>query len=50
VEQNLVPILPGILLGAIRARALTVADADQIKAKLEQRRFKMNFDSFASLI
>jgi len=41
---------PGIILAAIRAQALTVADADKIKAILEQRRFKMNFDSFASLI
>jgi predicted nucleic acid-binding protein len=41
---------PGILLAAIRAGALTVAAADQIKAKLEQRRFKMTFDSFGSLI
>jgi predicted nucleic acid-binding protein len=41
---------PGILLAAIRAGALTVAAADEIKAKLEQRRFKMKFDSFASLI
>jgi predicted nucleic acid-binding protein len=41
---------PGILLAAIRGGALTVAAADEIKAKLEQRRFKMKFDSFASLI
>lgn len=41
---------PGILLTAIRAGALTVAAADAIKAKLEQRRFKMTFDSFGSLI
>jgi predicted nucleic acid-binding protein len=41
---------PGILLAAIRAGALTVAAADEIKTKLEQRRFKMKFDSFASLI
>jgi predicted nucleic acid-binding protein len=41
---------PGIILGAIHARALTVVAADEIKARLEQRRFKMNFDSFASLI
>lgn len=31
---------PGILLATIRAGALTVAAADQIKAKLEQRRFQ----------
>ena len=41
---------PGILLAAIRAGALTMVDADEIKARLEQRRFKMKFDSFASLI
>jgi predicted nucleic acid-binding protein len=41
---------PGILLASIRAGALTVTAADEIKAKLEQRRFKMKFDSFASLI
>jgi predicted nucleic acid-binding protein len=41
---------PGILLAAIRAGALTVVDADEIKARLEQRRFKTKFDSFASLI
>jgi len=41
---------PGILLAAIRAGALTVAAADEIKTKLEQKRFKMKFDSFASLI
>jgi predicted nucleic acid-binding protein len=41
---------PGILLAAIRAGELTVAAADEIKIKLEQRRFKMKFDSFASLI
>jgi hypothetical protein len=41
---------PGILLASIRAGALTVTVADEIKTKLEQRRFKMKFDSFASLI
>ena len=41
---------PGILLAAIRAGKLTVAAADEIKIKLEQRRFKMKFDSFASLV
>lgn len=41
---------PGILLAAIRGGKLTVVEADEIKAKLEQRRFKMKFDSFASLI
>jgi predicted nucleic acid-binding protein len=41
---------PGILLAAIRAGALSVAEADQIKERLEQRRFTMKFDSFGSLI
>jgi predicted nucleic acid-binding protein len=41
---------PGILLAAIHNGKLTVVAADEIKAKLEQRRFKMKFDSFASLI
>jgi len=41
---------PGILLASIRAGVLTVTAADEIKTKLEQRRFKMKFDSFASLI
>jgi predicted nucleic acid-binding protein len=41
---------PGILLAAIRAGALTIEAADQIKMKLEQRRFKMKFDSFRSLV
>lgn len=41
---------PGILLAAIRCGRLTVVAADEIKAKLEQRRFKMKFDSFGSLV
>ena len=41
---------PGILLAAIRAGRLSIAEADQIKTTLEQRRFKMKFDSFGSLI
>ena len=41
---------PGILLAAIRAGALAVAAADEIKTKLEQKRFKMKFDSFESLM
>ena len=41
---------PGILLAAIRAGELTVTAADEIKIRLEQRRFKMKFDSFASLV
>jgi len=41
---------PGILLAAIRRGELTVAAADEIKTQLEKRRFKMKFDSFASLI
>jgi|SRR5579872_3532427 len=41
---------PGILLAAIRAGALTIMEADEVKTKLEQRRFKMKFDSFGSLV
>jgi hypothetical protein len=41
---------PGILLAAIRAGALTIEAADQIKTNLEQRRFKIKFDLFRSLV
>lgn len=40
---------PGIILLAIRAGLLTVQQADEIKATLEQSRFKMAFRSFADL-
>lgn len=41
---------PGILLKAIRCGSITVGQADDIKAELETRRFKMNFKSFADLL
>ncbi len=40
---------PAILLICIRARMLTVATADAIKAELERHRFRMAFKSFADL-
>lgn len=40
---------PGILLQAIRARLLTIEQADAIKTELEGHRFKMSFVSFAEL-
>ncbi len=41
---------PAILLSCILAGALTVADADEIKAELERHRFRMAFTSFDELI
>jgi len=41
---------PGLLLIAIKAGRLTVAEADRIKAVLETKRFKMKFGSFADLL
>ncbi len=41
---------PGLILLAIRARNLTVVEADQIKAALEANRFRMRFRSFADLV
>ena len=41
---------PGILLKAIRDGALTIEDADAIKAELEKTRFRMTFDSFRDLL
>jgi len=40
---------PGILLGSVRARTLTVEEADAMKGELERQRFKMSFSSFADL-
>lgn len=40
---------PGLLLMAIKAGRLSVAEADRIKALLETKRFKMKFGSFADL-
>jgi predicted nucleic acid-binding protein len=54
VENRLGPgrilTTPGILLKAIQGRVLTVSEADRIKAKLESRRFRMSFGSFADLV
>jgi predicted nucleic acid-binding protein len=41
---------PGLILLAIRAGTLTIAQADQLKAVLEANRFKMRFRSFADLV
>ena len=41
---------PGLLLMAVKAGRLSVADADQVKAVLETKRFKMKFGSFAELL
>lgn len=41
---------PGLLLSAIRAGALTVDEADQAKAVLEQHRFRVRFGSFRELL
>jgi predicted nucleic acid-binding protein len=40
----------GILLLAIRADVLTVEDADRAKDRLEECRFRMNFNSFKELL
>jgi predicted nucleic acid-binding protein len=41
---------PGILTYAITSRVITVEDADQAKALLEQRRFIMSFSSFRDVL
>lgn len=41
---------PGVLLKAILNGAISLAEADGIKAKLEQHRFVMDFASFADLV
>lgn len=41
---------PGILLSAIRAGVLTVEEADEAKAVLEQHRFRVRFGSFRELL
>jgi len=41
---------PGILVEAIHSEALTVEGADEIKARLEAHRFRMNFGSFAEIV
>lgn len=41
---------PGLLLFAIRTGVLTVEEADQAKAVLEQHRFRVRFKSFRDLL
>lgn len=41
---------PGLLVLAIRCGALTIEEADQIKATLEGQRFRMNFASFRDVL
>lgn len=41
---------PGVLVLAIRAGVLTVERADEVKAVLESRRFRMRFASFRDVI
>ena len=41
---------PGLLLRAIHRGTIEVAAADDMKAELERRRFKMSFGSFADLL
>lgn len=41
---------PGLIVLAIRAGLITVDEADQMKATLEQHRFRMPFDSFRERI
>ncbi len=41
---------PGLILNAIHLGRLGVDEADELKAFLETRRFKMRFESFAQLV
>lgn len=41
---------PGILLLAIRAGRLSVEEADELKARLDEHRFKMAFRSFRDVL
>lgn len=41
---------PGLLVEAIRSDLMTVAEADGIKSRLEEMRFRMAFDSFSGLV
>lgn len=41
---------PGVLLRCIQRGVLTVEEADDIKSRLAEKRFEMNFDSFADLL
>ena len=40
---------PGLFVLAIRARVISVEDADRCKAVLEENRFKMRFNSFSEV-
>jgi predicted nucleic acid-binding protein len=48
-EQRLLTT-PALMVHAIQARLATVAEADQWKDLLEQRRFRMKFTSFGELL
>ncbi|HEX3531563.1 MAG TPA: hypothetical protein VH988_31275 [Thermoanaerobaculia bacterium] len=41
---------PGLIVLAIRRKILTLEEADDMKKRLEQRRFKMTFGSFAEVV
>jgi predicted nucleic acid-binding protein len=41
---------PGLILLAIRRQLISVEEADEIKRRLDARRFKMSFRSFADLL
>lgn len=41
---------PGLLLLALRRGVLTVAEADDLKHRLEGQRFRMTFESFGELL
>jgi predicted nucleic acid-binding protein len=41
---------PGVILLAIKAGALTIEDADEVKRQLEKKRFRMKFGSFRELL
>lgn len=40
----------GILVRAVRARIITIPEADEIKSVLEKNRFRMDFESFADCL
>lgn len=52
IEASKVRIIntPGLFLKAIQYGALSVSEADALKAVLEQNRFKMNFGSFQEFV
>ncbi len=41
---------PGLLVEAVRAGLISVAEADRIKYRLEEMRFRMDFDSFSEFV